>query len=288
MYAQPLEGDASSVGVSTTLPACVTRQATKASNEGRDKQANSVEREQEPNTYCVSQEEESLEEVYLYQLKEGNSQNPTVTLNINGIPFSLHLDTQADVTVITEKHYGKLQATCTLQPTGVAIRSYSREGKGPVLQLLGKFAATLTRREKEIAEPVYVIKGQGDTALLSCQAAERMGLVECHLDLTLSTPSPVMGESRQSTVDLIEEYQDVFSGLGKLKGVKVKLHVDPDAKGAVQKQRRISLPLKGKFDQILNKWEDMDIIEEVGDEPTDWCKKSSSPQKETERTSGQA
>ena len=239
----------------------------KASNEGRDKQASSVEREQEPNTYCVSQEEESLEKVYLYQLKDGNSQNPTVTLNINGIPFSLHLDTQAEVIVITEKHYGKLQATCTLQPTGVAIRSYSGEGKGPVLPLLGKLAATLTRGEKEIAEPVYVVKGQGDTALLSRQAAERMGLVEYHLDLTLRTPSPVMGESRQSTVDLIEEYQDVFSGLGKLKGVKVKLHVDLDAKGAVQKQRRISLPLK--FDQILNKWEDMDIIEDVGDEPTD-------------------
>ena len=117
----------------------------KASNEGRDKQANSVEREKEPNTYCVSQEEESLQKVYLQQLKEGNSQNPTVTLNINGIPFSLHLDTQADVTVITEKRYGKIQATCTLQPTGVAIRSYSGEGKGPVLPLLGKFAATTGR-----------------------------------------------------------------------------------------------------------------------------------------------
>ena len=63
----------------------------------------------------------------------------------------------------------------------------------------------------------------------------------------------------------------MFSGIGKLTAVKVKLHVDPDAKGAVQKQRRISLPLKDKFDQILNKWEEMDIIEDVGDKPTDWC-----------------
>ena len=57
----------------------------------------------------------------------------------------------------------------------------------------------------------------------------------------------------------------MFSGIGKLTAVKVKLHVDPDAKGAVQKQRRISLPLKDKFDQILNKWEEMDIIEGLGD-----------------------
>ena len=110
---------------------------------------------------------------------------------------------------------------------------------------------------------MYVVKG--DTVLLSRQAAERMGLEEYHLDLKSSTPLPVMGESRQPIVDLNEEYKDVFSGLGKLKGVKVKLEVDPDAKDAVQKQRRISLPLKDKFDQILNKWEEMDIIEDLGD-----------------------
>jgi len=77
-----------------------------------------------------------------------------------------------------------------------------------------------------------------------------MGLVEYHLDLTTSTPLPIMGETWQVTVDLVE---DVISGLGKLRGVKVNLHVDPDAKGAVQKQRRISLPLKDKFDEILDK-----------------------------------
>ena len=220
-----------------------SRMCNKAINEGEYKQANSVELEKESNAYYVSQEEEPLEEeVYLYQLKEGKSQNPTVALNINDIPINLHLDTQADVTLVTENHYGKLQIKCTRQPTSIAIRSYSGEGKGQALPLPGKFAATLTRGEKEIAESMYVVKGQGDTALLSRQAAERMGLAEYHL--TSSTPLPVMGESRQATVDLIEEYKDVFSGLGKLKGVKVKLHVDADA---VQRQRRISLLLKNKF-----------------------------------------
>jgi len=39
----------------------------------------------------------------------------------------------------------------------------------------------------------------------------------------------------------------------------------------VQKQRRISLPLKDKFDEILDKWEQMDMKGDVGDEPTEWC-----------------
>jgi len=49
-----------------------------------------------------------------------------------------------------------------------------------------------------MTEPVYVVKGQGDTALLSRRAAEQMGLVEYYLDLTSSTPLPVMVKSQQA------------------------------------------------------------------------------------------
>jgi len=62
--------------------------------------------------------------------------------------------------------------------------------------MLGKFTATLVRGEKEIEETVYVVKGLGDTALLSHGTAERMGLVEYHLDLNTSMPLPVMEEPR--------------------------------------------------------------------------------------------
>ena len=73
-----------------------------------------------------------------------------------------------------------------------------------MLPMLGKFTITLTRGEKEIAEPVYVVKVQGDTALLSLGAAECMGLVEYHLDLTTSTPLLVIGETWQVRVDLFK------------------------------------------------------------------------------------
>lgn len=86
-----------------------------AANDRKDKRANAVECEQQSNAHSVSQEENFLEDVYLYQLKEGKSQNPTVAVHINGILISLHLDTQADVTVVTEKHYGKIKANCPLQ-----------------------------------------------------------------------------------------------------------------------------------------------------------------------------
>ncbi|PFX34758.1 Retrovirus-related Pol polyprotein [Stylophora pistillata] len=175
-------------------------------NYRRDKQANAVDCEQHTNAHWGYQEEEFLENMYLYQLQRGKSETPVVAIHINGIPISLHLDTQADVTAVTEKRYGKPRSKCPLKQTCVAIRSYSGEGKDPVLPMLGKFTAALVR-----------------------------------------------GKRRR-----------------KLRGVTVKLRVDTDAKGAVQKQRRVSLPLKDKFAEILDKWEKMDIIEDVGDEPTEW------------------
>ena len=49
------------------------------------------------------------------------------------------------------------------------------------------------------------------------------------------------------------------------------LHVVPEAPGSIQKQRRVSIPPKEKFDQILDRWHTLDSIEDVGEEPTDWC-----------------
>ena len=75
-----------------------------AGNRGNDKHANALE-SVEATTHYVNQDEELMEDVYL---KQGTSQNPTVAIEINGIPISLHLDTQADITLVAEKHYEKL------------------------------------------------------------------------------------------------------------------------------------------------------------------------------------
>lgn len=49
-------------------------------------------------------------------IKSGHSNYPIVELEVNVIPITSHVDTQAEITVITEKHYkaihnGPLQIT---------------------------------------------------------------------------------------------------------------------------------------------------------------------------------
>ena len=96
-----------------------------------------------------------------------------------------------------------MQAQCRLTSAKVVIRGYLGEGKGPALPLLGKFDAALRKGGKQRADTVYVIKGQGDVALLSRQAAEDMGHVEYHIEATTAMAPPCMGENRQKVVDII-------------------------------------------------------------------------------------
>lgn len=52
---------------------------------------------------------------------------------------------------------------------------------------------------------------------------------------------PILAVGQPEIKDLIKDYEDVFTGIGKLKGVTVKLRVVPNAD---QEQRRISMPLE--------------------------------------------
>ena len=166
------------------------------------RQVRGLESELDPSTSHPAEESEATKEVYLYRETREKSSNPTVTLQVNTIPVTLHLDTQADVMVITEKHFESLKGTSSLQPTKALIRSYSGDGPGPALPFSKP-------KPKEHCKVVYVVKGQGNTALLSCQAAENMGLIEYHIEQTTKAPSPVMEVERQEIHSLIAEYEDV-------------------------------------------------------------------------------
>lgn len=77
-----------------------------------------------------------------------------------------------------------------------------------------------------------------------------MCLVEYHRDSAQIIKPSVTAEDRGAIPGMVDKYRDVSQGIGKLKGFKVKLHVDPGDNGVVQKQRRISIPLKDKFNEL--------------------------------------
>ena len=116
-------------------------------------------------------------------------------------------------------------------------------GSRTPLRLLGKFTATLSNSEKYDVADIYVVQGTHNAgSLLGSGSATALGILRIvnHVKLDGSQN----GESDSATVKgarlskqkdqtcpvtsvdkLVAEYDDLFQGIGKLKGVQVKLHI---------------------------------------------------------------
>lgn len=66
---------------------------------------------------------------------------------------------------------------------------------------------------------------------------------------------------------LLNEYKEIFSGVGKMKCHQVKLHIDNKIKPVTQPHRRIPFHIRKQIESKLKEMEEVDIIEKV-DGPT--------------------
>ena len=74
---------------------------------------------------------------------------------------------------------------------------------------------------------------------------------------------------KQSQAILLKEDADLFRCIGKMKRVKVDLHVDPAITPVAQAHSRIPFSVRPKLEAELEKIEADDIIERV-EKPTSW------------------
>ena len=90
---------------------------------------------------------------------------------MEGRPVNLHIDTGAEVTVITESTW-KAIGQPALLPVGQTLR-------GPdfhTLSTKGRFTGTLKFRERELKKVIYAVKGL-TKPLLGCPAIEQLHLI---------------------------------------------------------------------------------------------------------------
>ncbi len=69
--------------------------------------------------------------------------------------------------------------------------------------------------------------------------------------------------------DIFEQFNDVFTGLGCVKGVIHHIETDPAVKPVVHPPRRVSVPLRQKVKDELDRMERLGVIERV-QQPTEW------------------
>ena len=190
-------------------------------------------------------------------VKHNQDRRPVSSVTVENREFQVLVDTGATVNVMDEITFKRLLADkVTLRRSSSVLRAYqSNENPSAPLKVMGKFEAIVESNTRIAPATFHVIKGHTNTEpLIGFQTAEDLGLVK--------VANTVQSEET-ITSNLLKEYADLFRGIGKMKGVKVDLHVDPAITPVAQAHRRIPFSVRPKLEAELEKLEADDIIERV-------------------------
>ena len=185
---------------------------------------------------------------------------PKVNVKVCTHSFKATVDTGATVNVIDHNTYVKINKP-ELKPTN--IKAFAYTATKPV-QFVGKFEAVIETRKRVTVATFYVTKTTDSGNLISFQTAKELGLISLHLHKVSSTNDNKLDA-------ILNKHANVFNGLGKLKGDKIKLNIDKEHTPKAQPQRRIPFHIRADIQRALEELEQQDIIERVPEnQPTPW------------------
>ncbi|CAB4035825.1 Hypothetical predicted protein, partial [Paramuricea clavata] len=114
---------------------------------------------------------------------------------------------------------------------------------------------------KEIKDHIILTFHGNSGNLLSYTTACQLNLLKVTINSTT--------HHIPSTNQYSPEFECLLSGIGKLTGKTVKLHIDPDVSPKQQPHCRIPFHVRSDVEKELKRLEELDIIEKV-DGPTPW------------------
>ena len=117
------------------------------------------------------------------------------------------------------------------------------------MEVVGTFVTTIacTASGEECVDEFTVIKSTGKPRL-GRSTAEKLKVLRVGPAIGPQVCSMV---TEGSDRDIREEYGDILTGVGKLKGYQLKLHINKDVRLVSQQVRRLPFGLRGKVDQKL-------------------------------------
>lgn len=186
---------------------------------------------------------------------------------------SFKLDTGADVNVLPRSIFKTFKTKPELLPVKWQLQTFT----GSVIAVVGR--CILNCKTKGIVQKIefYVAKKKVE-AVLSADTCEKLNLVKRIVEIKKSADASKM--SSDTSKKIIQEYEDVFTGAGRLPGV-YKLKLKDDAVPFVARARPVPSALEKRVKAQINKMEREGIIVKV-DKPTDWV----SPIVVTEKANG--
>ena len=194
-----------------------------------------------------------------------------VNVMVNNSLAGVIADTGAKVSVcgtVQAKKWGLLgkmsASTATLKPYN----------SSPI-KVYGEARCAVTFGATSVPVVWHIISGSSEP-ILSGLAAVQLGIIKFNkfskpfhpINMISRTRSDL---SREMLQNVLAHYPENFTGLGKLKHYKVKLHIDRSVKPVVVPPRSVPYHLQDRFDKAIKEMVNQDVIEEHPiDEPAPW------------------
>ena len=178
--------------------------------------------------------------------------SPMTVIAVNNINAKMMIDTGASVNVMDERTYEMNRKPALMRHKGPRIVPYG--GRTP-LNVLGVCDVTLESKSAIQCHRSHVIKG-AHGSLIGFNTAQELGLVNI---------ANKIGSNWE------DKYPGLTKGIGKLKGVQVKLHIDESVRPVAITNRTIPFHVRPKIEDEELRLLREDTIEKVPvGEPTPW------------------
>lgn len=198
----------------------------------------------------------------LFPVQDPSRKPVTLPVLLNDSPLEMEVDTGAAASVISEKTYGALwpkQRRPQLQDTSILLRTYT----GEQLRVKGQVSVAVCYGDTTMSLSLLVVAGSGP----SLMGRDWLYKLKPNLGIFHTSMHVGMDDHIQK---LLSRHSELFKDeLGLVKGVTVKLYVDPAVTPRFFRPRSVPHALRGRVEQELERLEKTGIIEAI--KFSDWA-----------------
>jgi len=183
------------------------------------------------------------------------------TATIRGEAIYFKLDTGTDANVLPMFMYRQLPGPIELRPTKTVLIAFG----GACLPAEASLECRTTKCKAVLD---FHLSTQADKPILGGEACEQMQQVKRVETLTVA--SPQQGRPLTTKEELLQQYAEVFIGLGEFPGVH-QIYTDPSFTLVIHACRNVPLSIMDSLRETLKDLQRRKVITPVH-EPTEWVK----------------
>ncbi|CAB4014143.1 Hypothetical predicted protein, partial [Paramuricea clavata] len=196
------------------------------------------------------------DELFIGEITTTTAKNVLITnLKVNGKNVNFKIDTGAQCNVLPEEIFDGIKQKPQLIAAGTKLTAYG----GAQVPVKGKCVLEIEQTaDRKMEVEFFVVKAPNAKALIGLQTCQNLELISINQ----------ISEIQEKKADIIEDYKDVFTGLGLVEG-EYHIELQENAKATIQPPRKVPSSLIPKLKETLDNLTKSGVISKL-DRPTDW------------------